>query len=136
MPVHNLGVGGSLTVDWQSRAEPRRSTPMLILSPPDDHLFVAAARDAVENSTTPAQLQSLLRARYPSAVVRQRDLIGERFTHTNNTTAFISGSGFSIGTSRTFTPGGHGFLNLYANDIITAYADNSGSVSVTITRTQ
>jgi hypothetical protein len=79
MPVENPGVGGDQAMDWMSRAEPRRSAPILILSPPDDHAFVTAARSAVEIGMIPAQLELILRARYPKAVVRQRDLIGERF---------------------------------------------------------
>jgi len=71
--------------------------------------------------------------RFPANMMR---LIGERFRHTNDPLAFISGSGFSIGTSRTFTPGIAGFLNLYANDLILAYGDNGGKISVTVTRTQ
>jgi hypothetical protein len=48
--------------------------------------------------------------------------------------AFIGGSGFSIGRTLTHTASGHGFLNLYANDVMGAYADNSGSIAVTIKR--
>ena len=80
MPIDDPGVGGYQTMAWTSRAEPRRSAPMLILSPPDDHAFVTAARTAVDVATTPAELELALRARYPKAVVRQRELIGERFT--------------------------------------------------------
>ena len=79
MPVDNPGVGGDQAMDWTSRAEPPRSAPMLILSPPDDHAFVTAARSAVEIGMSPAQLELILRARYPNAVVRERELIGERF---------------------------------------------------------
>ena len=43
-------------------------------------------------------------------------LIAERFRHTNDVLSFISGSGLSIGTSRTFTAGIRGFLCLYATD--------------------
>jgi hypothetical protein len=60
-------------------------------------------------------------------------LVGERFTH-RNALSFIGGSGFRIGTSRTITASGHGFLNLYANDNILAYGDNAGSIAVTVRR--
>jgi hypothetical protein len=81
MPVHNLRVGGALGMDWLSRATgPRTSEPMLILRPPDDRAFVAASRAAVGIGTTPSQLERALRATYPHAVVRRRELIGERFT--------------------------------------------------------
>ena len=56
--------------------------------------------------------------------------------HTNDPTALISGSGFKIGTSLTATVTGNGFLNLYANDILTRYSDNSGQVIVTVSRIQ
>jgi hypothetical protein len=80
MPIDDPGVGGYQTMAWTTRAEPRRSVPMLILSPPDDHAFVTAARNAVQIGMTPAGLEVILRARYPMAVVRQRELIGESFT--------------------------------------------------------
>ena len=62
-------------------------------------------------------------------------LVGERFIHRNGSPLnFISGSGFRIGTSRTLTASGHGFLNLYANDNLLAYGDNSGTIAVTVRR--
>ena len=72
--------------------------------------------------------------RFPANMMR---LIGERFTHptASNPLNFVAGSGFSIGTFRTLTAPGHGFLNLYANDIIAGYGDNSGSITVTVKRT-
>jgi hypothetical protein len=79
---------------------------------------------------TPGPIDAL--RRHPANMMR---LIGERFTHPNSSPLnFIGGSGFSIGRTLTHTASGHGFLNLYANDIITAYADNSGSIAVTIKR--
>jgi hypothetical protein len=63
-------------------------------------------------------------------------LVGERFAHNNDILSFIRGSGFNIGTSATSTAGGHGFLNLFANDNLLGYGDNTGSVSVTIKRIQ
>jgi len=53
---------------------------MLIISPTDDAAFVAACQAAVGIGTSPAQLQSALRAAYPRVVVRRRELMGERFT--------------------------------------------------------
>ena len=84
------------------------------------------------NGYTPGSLDGL--RRNSGNMMR---LTGERFTHptASNPLNFIGGSGFSIGTSRTLTAPGHGFLNLYANDVITGYADNSGSISVTVRRT-
>ena len=80
MPVDDPGVGGYQAMDRMSHAQPRRSAPMLILSPPDDNAFVTAARSAVEIGMTPAELELVLRARYPKTVVRQRELIGESLT--------------------------------------------------------
>jgi hypothetical protein len=71
--------------------------------------------------------------RNPANMMR---LVGERFNHNGDVLSFVGGSGFSIGTSNTLTAGGFGFLNLYANDVITGYGDNSGSVTVTIRRIQ
>lgn len=68
--------------------------------------------------------------RYPYNVMC---LVGERFRHDNDPLAFVNGSGFRIGSSRTLTAG-HGFLNLFANDAIFAYGDNTGVVTVTVKR--
>lgn len=82
------------------------------------------------NGYTPGPMDAL--RRHPANMMR---LIGERFTHPNSSALnFIGGSGFSIGRSLTHTASGHGFLNLYANDVLGAYADNSGSIAVTIKR--
>lgn len=82
------------------------------------------------NGYTPGPMDAL--RRHPANMMR---LIGERFTRPNSSALnFIGGSGFSIGRSLTHTASGHGFLNLYANDVIGAYADNSGSIAVTIKR--
>ncbi|MES2438640.1 MAG: hypothetical protein V4584_06230 [Verrucomicrobiota bacterium] len=69
--------------------------------------------------------------RHPSNMMA---LVGERFGHNADLFSFVGGSGFRIGATNTLTAGGHGFLNLYANDTLTGYADNSGSVNVTIRR--
>ena len=84
------------------------------------------------NGHTPGPLDAL--RRHPANMMR---LVGERFTRPSaaNPLNFIGGSGFSIGRTLTHTAAGHGFLNLYANDNIAAYGDNSGSISVTIKRT-
>jgi len=49
------------------------------LNPPDDAEFQAFVRSAIDDSSVgPEQLQVLLRVRYPRAIVRRRDLVGER----------------------------------------------------------
>jgi hypothetical protein len=63
-------------------------------------------------------------------------LVGERFNKSGDPLSFVGGSGFRIGASNTLAASGHGFLNLYANDMLTAYGDNIGSVTVTIRRVQ
>ncbi len=64
------------------------------------------------------------------------ELIGERFVRNNDRFSFIGGSAFRIGANRTITASGNGFLNLFANDGLLGYGDNSGQVTVTITRTR
>ena len=61
-------------------------------------------------------------------------LVGERFRHNGDVLSFISGSGFKIGTSRTYTATAGGYLNLFANDNLLFYGDNSGQVTVKIKR--
>lgn len=61
-------------------------------------------------------------------------LVGELFSN-NNVTAYKN-IHFRIGTSRTYTASSDGYLNCFANDILTGYGDNSESVTVTIKRTQ
>jgi hypothetical protein len=75
--------------DWvevipQSRGDFQRVTavsnrPMLIASPRDDEVFQDLAEAMVAaGANTPTALQEALRSRYPKAVVRARDLSGER----------------------------------------------------------
>lgn len=47
-----------------------------------------------------------------------------------------TGTYFKIGCSRTLTVAKTGFLVCFANDILLAYGDNSGVVTLTVTRTQ
>lgn len=63
-------------------------------------------------------------------------LIGERFGRNNNLLTFVPNSAFRIGASNTLTASGSGFINLYANDGLLGYGDNSGTMTVTITRTR
>jgi len=75
--------------DWvelipQSRGDFQRATavsnrPTLIASPRDDEVFHDLAEAMVAaGANTPSALQEALRSRYPKAVVRARDLTGER----------------------------------------------------------
>ncbi len=89
------------------------------------------------NGHTPGFLDAV-RRHQPSNMMK---LVGERFNHNNNSIgSFVNFSGFGIGSALTGTAGGHGFLNLFGNDIVSpgfaAYNDNSGSVTVTIKRVQ
>lgn len=63
-------------------------------------------------------------------------LVGERCARFGNGLSFLQGSQFRIGASNTLTAAGHGFLVLYANDMITGYGDNIGSITLTIRRLQ
>ena len=55
------------------------SRPTLVLNPSDDEQFRIDVEASVEGGFgTPAQLQGNLRKRYPHAVVRPRELSGER----------------------------------------------------------
>ncbi|MEA2633124.1 MAG: hypothetical protein QOE66_3343 [Chloroflexota bacterium] len=52
--------------------------PSLVTNPADDVAFRDAADAALEEGQSVAELQEILRHRYPRAVVRARDLAGER----------------------------------------------------------
>ena len=53
--------------------------PTLVLNPADDEAFRRSAERMVEDGTaTPSILQESLRRRWPSALVRPRELAGER----------------------------------------------------------
>jgi hypothetical protein len=52
--------------------------PTLVSNPADDLAFASAAEAALEEGQSPSELQVLLRREYPRAVVRARDLAGER----------------------------------------------------------
>ena len=56
--------------------EPR---PTLVLNPPDDEAFRSAALGLVEGGVNqPTALEGALRRTYPAAIVRPRELAGER----------------------------------------------------------
>ena len=60
-------------------AADHRSTPTLILNPPDDLDFRVAAESLVGGGVAaPQALEGSLRERWPAAVVRPRDIAGER----------------------------------------------------------
>lgn len=52
--------------------------PMLVLNPPDDRDFEAFVTSLFGTGQQSEQLEQELRARYPRAIVRPRDLAGER----------------------------------------------------------
>jgi hypothetical protein len=59
-------------------ASPPDPRPTLILNPADDDDFRASAERLVEDGfVMPAALQDALRRRWPSALVRPRELAGE-----------------------------------------------------------
>jgi len=52
--------------------------PTLVTNPADDVAFRDAAEAALQEGQSVAELQEILRRTYPRAVVRARDLAGER----------------------------------------------------------
>ncbi|HET7030115.1 MAG TPA: hypothetical protein VFI34_06365 [Candidatus Limnocylindrales bacterium] len=52
--------------------------PTLVVNPPDDGDFESFVAELVETTRASQQLEHRLRARYPRAIVRPRDLAGER----------------------------------------------------------
>lgn len=52
--------------------------PTLVVNPPDDGDFESFVAELVETTRASQQLEQWLRARYPRAIVRPRDLAGER----------------------------------------------------------
>jgi hypothetical protein len=55
------------------------SRPVLVLNPPDDPVFRELATGLIDEGVrAPAVLEVRLRERHPDAVVRPRDLVGER----------------------------------------------------------
>ncbi|PAW65665.1 MAG: hypothetical protein B9S38_14850 [Verrucomicrobiia bacterium Tous-C4TDCM] len=137
---YQLALNQSRTVTVQ--ANQTHNFPSVYLVAGQKYTFTSGSTDTWQNGIapfattvnaigyTPGPIDAL--RRHPANMMR---LIGERFTHPNGSALnFIGGSGFSIGRTLTHTASGHGFLNLYANDNILAYGDNSGSIAVTIKR--
>jgi len=53
--------------------------PTLVLNPPDDEDFRSSAEHLIEDGIVePSMLQASLRQSWPSAIVRPRELAGER----------------------------------------------------------
>ena len=58
--------------------EPQRS-PILVVNPSQDREFHARAEaEVAAGAVSPGELQAALRVTYPNAVVRSRDLSGEK----------------------------------------------------------
>jgi len=83
------------------------------------------------NGYTPGFFDGL--RRHPANMMR---LISERMARFGDTNSAIAGSALDIGGSRDITPGGFGFLSLWANDMGGAYGDNTGALTVTLRRLQ
>jgi hypothetical protein len=63
-------------------------------------------------------------------------LMGEIFDETCNVFDNVTADQqFRIGASRIFTPSVSGKLILFANDVLTAYSNNTGQLTVTVKRT-
>jgi len=52
--------------------------PVLVINPADDNSFRNDAEVSLEEGRSAPELQAILRRKYPRAVVRARDLAGER----------------------------------------------------------
>lgn len=135
-----LNQSRSITV----QANQTHTFPLVYLVAGQKYSFTCSSSDTWANGFAPFTITSNANGYAPGPldVLRRNGaanmmaLVGERFTHPNsNPLNFIGGSGFTIGTSKSYTAPGHGFLNLFANDIITGYGDNSGSITVTVKRT-
>lgn len=60
-------------------ATDREPAPTLVLNPPDDETFRSLALGLVEDGiVAPEALEAELRRTYPTAIVRPRELSGER----------------------------------------------------------
>jgi hypothetical protein len=60
-------------------------------------------------------------------------LVGELYDKNNDGLSF-NGTHFLVGKSATYSPTKNGYFGFFANDGLTFYGDNSGSVTVTVTR--
>jgi hypothetical protein len=60
-------------------------------------------------------------------------LVGEIYANNNDGLSF-TGRHFLVGRSSVYEPSLNGYMGFFANDGLTFYGDNSGSVSVTVTR--
>lgn len=79
----------------------------------------------------PSNNTEAFQRRYPVNIMT---LMAERHSQPYGTASLIGGSGFTIGTARTVTANGNGFLNFFANDALSGYADNFGIIPVQVTR--
>jgi hypothetical protein len=136
-----LNQSRSITV----QANRTHTFPLVYLVAGQKYSFTCSSSDTWANGFAPFTITSNANGYAPgpldalrrNGAANMMALVGERFTHpsASNPLNFIGGSGFTIGVSKSYTAPGHGFLNLFANDIITGYGDNSGSITVTVKRT-
>ena len=78
---------------------------------------------------------SILDAARRQGSYNQMTLVGELYSKNNDALSY-TGKHFKVGTSATYTATSNGYLGFLANDILTGYGDNTGTVTLTIKRIQ
>jgi hypothetical protein len=133
--TQRLSVNESRTVTVQ--AKETHNWPTLLVRKGERYSFTASGTwKNGSTSTGPAgYTPGILDGARRHSAYNMMTLVGELYTADKNPLTY-TGRHFRVGTSATYTVPQDGFLGFFANDMIAAYFDNSGSTSLTIKRLQ
>jgi hypothetical protein len=127
------------TRQYSVSANKTHNFPNLFARSGEKYTLTAPAGDEWKNGSTVSNPGG-----YPATIVdalrrhgeyKQMALIGEIFTHNNDALSY-TGKFFKVGTSGNYNAAVDGYFCFFANDTLAGYDNNSGSINVSIKRTQ
>src|SRR2546422_2028184 len=137
----NTRVSVGETRQYAVAANKTHNFPHLFTRKNEKYTLTAPSSDEWKNGSTasgpagytPTVFDALRR----HAEFNQMALVGEVFKNDNDPLpTSYTGKFFKVGTSGSYNPAVDGYFCFFANDILTGYGDNSGSITGSIKRTQ
>jgi hypothetical protein len=133
----NLRLSVDETRTVTAQAKETHNWPTLFVRKGERYSFTASGtwKNGSTSSGPVGYTPSMLDAGRRHTAYNMMTLVGELYSADKNPLTY-TGTHFRIGSSTSYTVPRDGFLGFFANDMIAAYFDNTGSVSVTIKRLQ
>lgn len=126
------------TRQYSVRASRIHNFPNLFTRRGEKYTLTASAGDEWRNGSTVSgpggYSATIFDALRRHGEFKQMALLGEIFTH--NDALSYTGKFFKVGTSANYNAAADGYFCFFANDTLTSYGDNSGSIAVSVRRTQ